>query len=174
MSLYGVHKGVSYGQHERVDELNERIQSRQFSDKPLAPNFSSRPVLSKYSRFPIIDRRAPVETPIQNVGVHNVENNFSPATHNGPPGTYFVNVDVESGLRNQTVALSKGIPQGIYVPNSDSDLYKVNVISRPGPNPHPKLFDSQSSQKFRETNVHLSNIGKEMFHNHTRNQLREL
>ena len=29
MSLYGVPTGVSYGQNERVDELNDRLQSRQ-------------------------------------------------------------------------------------------------------------------------------------------------
>jgi hypothetical protein len=45
--MEGVHVGVSYGQQDRVDELNERIRQRHFSDKPLAPNFSSHPVMTK-------------------------------------------------------------------------------------------------------------------------------
>ena len=62
--MYGTVKGLYYGQNERVEELNQRIQGRQFSDKPLAPNFSSRPAMTRYSRFPIVDHKIPVEEPI--------------------------------------------------------------------------------------------------------------
>jgi len=173
MSLYGVPTGVSYGQNERVDELNDRLQARQFSDKPLAPNFSGRPVQTKHSRFQILDRRAPFQEPIFAMEQHNVETNFSPATHRGPPSTYFTHVDVESGLRNQTVALQKGAIQSVYVPDSTSDLYRVQVPSSStiGPNPHLGLF---ASQTFRETRTATMNnhIGKDVFNNHTRTQLR--
>jgi len=171
MSLYGVPTGVSYGQNERVDELNDRLHARQFSDKPLAPNFSGRPVQTKNSRFQIMDHRAPFQEQILNVEHHNVETNFSPATHRGPPSTFFTNVDVESGLRNQTVALQKGSIQSVYVPDSTSDLYRVNVPTSIGPNPHPELFVSQT---FRETRTMDNNIGKDVFNNHTRTQLRGL
>ena len=171
MSLYGVPTGVSYGQNERVDELNDRLQSRQFSDKPLAPNFSGRPVLTKQSRFQILDRRAPFQEQIISMEPHNVETNFSPATHRGPPSTFFTHVDVESGLRNQTVALQRGSIQSVYVPDSTSDLYKVHVPSSIGPNPHPGLSASQS---FRETRHMNHNIGRDVFNNHTRTQLRGL
>ena len=107
MELYGVPSGILYGQNERVDELNERIQARQFSDRPLAPNFSSRPVLSKYSHFPVVDRRAQSDEKIQQVPLHNVETNFSPATHNGPPCGYYTNIDLESQLRNQSHKVQK-------------------------------------------------------------------
>jgi hypothetical protein len=170
MSLYGVPAGVSYGQNERVDELNDRLQTRQFSDKPLAPNFSGIPVPTKQSRFQIMDRRAPIKEHITAMEEHNVETNFSPATHRGPPSTFFTHVDVESGLRNQTVALQKGCIQSVYVPDSTSDLYKVKVPYSTGPNPHPELFISQT---FRETTrIVGNNIGKDMFNNHTRTQLR--
>ena len=173
MSLYGVPAGVSYGQNERVDELNDRLQSRQFSDKPLAPNFSGRPVETKQSRFQIMDRRAPFQEQIIPMEPHTVETNFSPATHRGPPSTFFTNVDVESGLRNQTVALQRGSIQSVYVPDSTSDLYRVHVPSSTGPNPHPGLFVSQT---FRETRTGTmnNNIGKDVFNNHTRTQLRGL
>lgn len=178
MSLFlHVPTGVSYGQNERVDELNDRLHARQFSDKPLAPNFSGRPVLTKHSRFQILDRRAPFQEPIIPMEPHNVETNFSPATHRGPPLTFFTHVDVESGLRNQTVALQKGSIQSVYVPDSTSDLYRVQVASSSsstiGPNPHPGLFVSQT---FRETRTAAMNgsIGKDVFNNHTRTQLRGL
>ena len=167
--FYGVPTGVSYGQHERVDELNDRLQSRQFSDKPLAPNFSSRPVLTKYSHFQITDRRAPFQESILPIEQHNVETNFSPATHRGPPSAFLSNIDVESGLRNQTVALQKS-NQSVYVPDSSSELYNVRLTPSTGPNPHPGLF--LRDQTFSDLRARNENIGKDMFNNHTRTQLR--
>tara|TARA_E500000331_G_C16994293_1_gene599166 strand:- start:119 stop:649 length:531 start_codon:yes stop_codon:yes gene_type:complete len=173
--LYGVPDGLLIGQHSRVDELNDRIVERQFSDKPLAPNFSPIPTMTKYSHFPALDRKAPTSVSIQPSLEHNVQTNFSPATQNGPPQTYLRNVDMESSLRNQTVALQRGITQGVYVPSSQSDLYKVQVPSKPGPQPHKNLFEKSSfAQTAREQNTQQSSIGKELFYNHTRVQLRGL
>lgn len=173
--LYGVPNGLLVGQHSRVDELNERINSRQFSDKPLAPNFDPRPVMTKYAYFPGLDRRPPSNIPIKSYLDHSVISNFSPATQNGPPTTYFNSIDTESILRNQTVSLQKGTTQGTYVPSSDSDLYKVDVPSKQSHQPHPSLFHHQpinSTQRELKTS-HLP-IGKDTLHNHTRVQLRSL
>ena len=172
--MEGVHVGVSYGQHDRVDELNERIQKRHFSDKPLAPNFSSHPVMTKYSRFQIADRRAPYEEQIRETETHHVGNNFSPATQRGPPSTMMQNIDMESSLRNQTVAYQRNSLQSVWVPDSSSDLYNVRVTPTNGPNPHPSLFNHyQTIQSTpREAIVRGMNIGKDMFNNSTRTQLR--
>ena len=173
--LYGVPDGLLIGQQCRVDELNDRIVERQFSDKPLAPNFSPIPVMTKYAHFPALDRKAPASVPIKSTLEHNVQTNFSPATHNGPPNTYLRNVDLESSLRNQSVALQRGITQGIYVPHSSSDLYKVHVPSKPGPQPNMNLFEKPSfNPTIREQNAQQSSIGKDQFYNHTRVQLRNL
>lgn len=173
--MEGVQVGVIYGQHDRVDELNDRIQNRQFSDKPLAPNFSSRPIGSKYSRYGIVDRRAPYEEYIIQMDVHNLQSNFSPATHRGPPATMLQNIDMESALRNQNVAYQRNAIQSVYVPNSTSELYNVRVPSTPGPNPHPSLFNHPPTQSVqRETDVRNMNIGKDLFNNSTRTQLRAL
>jgi hypothetical protein len=175
MKLYGVPSGALYGQNERVEELNDRLQSRQFPDKPLAPNFSYRPIMTKYSHFPVIDRRATAEEPIEPVPIHNVQTNFNPGTHQGPPNGFFVNVDLESNLRNQNSALQRCAPQGTYVPDSSSDLYRVQVPSTPGPNPHPGLFQAnhETYQTFRQNYLPKS-IGQDTFHNHTRLQLRSI
>lgn len=175
--MYGVQKGICYGQFDRTDELNNRIQERQFSDKPLAPNFSSRPVMSKYSRFPIIERRAPHEEEITSIPRHDVNTNFSPATQNGPPSTYLHNIDIETGLRNQTVSHQRYSLQQTYVPNSNSDLYRVHVYSNAEakPQPHPSLFHHETTEcTNRAKNVRNINIGKGLFNNNTRIQLRSL
>ena len=170
--IYGVPEGISYGQNERVDELNDRIYSRSFSDIPLAPNFEPRPVPTKYSLFPIVNRRTESSIKIQPAITHQVELNFSPATYNGPSAGYFNNIDVETGLRNQTVALQHGANQGVYVPSTHSDLYHVSVPSKPGvPQPHPDLF---SHPKFATTHFHHDKIGSDRFHNYTRTQLRTI
>ena len=175
MELYGVPSGILYGQNERVDELNNRIQSRQFSDKPLAPNFSSRPILSKYSRFPIFGKRENVE--IYPKSVHHVESNFSPATRNGPANGYLSNIDFETNLRNQNARLGNKEDSTMFVPSSKSDLYNVPVpVQRVvETQPHPNLFDFRNDQlhTFRQLNVHPT-IGSDLFNNHTRTQLRSL
>lgn len=173
--LYGVPDGLLIGQQSRVDEINERIGSRQFSDQPLAPNFDPRPVMTKYMKFPALDRIAPASEIIQPSVEHNVHSNFSPATQNGPPNTYFRNIDVETTLRNQTVSLQRGATQGVYVPSSNSDLYRVYVPSTPGPQPHKGLFQQSSfTTNPRSHNIKKQDIGKDAFNNHTRTQLRAL
>ena len=62
--ILGVPVGVYYGQNERVDELNNRMESRQFPDSPLQPNFDPRSVPTKYSKFPIINRRKTMNEPV--------------------------------------------------------------------------------------------------------------
>ena len=173
--IYGVPDGLLIGQQCRVDELNDRIVERQFPDRPLAPNFDPRPVMTRYSKFPALDRIAPTNVPIQSNNLHNGHTNFSPATHHGPPTAYLKNIDIETTLRNQTVALQHGSTQGVYVPSSQSDLYKVNVVGRSGPQPHRGLFEkTQFSKTAREANAEQSSIGKDTFYNHTRVQLRGL
>ena len=170
-SIFGVPQGISYGQHERVDELNDRIYSRSFSDIPLAPNFDPRPVPTKYSLFPIVNRRTEPSVKIQPAITHQVELNFNPATHNAPPAGYFNNIDVETTLRNQTVALQHGAGQGVYIPSTQSDLYKVSVPSGPpgAPQPHPDLF---SRETYQTAILENNRIGADRFHNYTRTQLR--
>lgn len=166
----GIPEGISYGQNDRVDELNDRMQSRYFSDIPLAPNFDPRPIPTKYSLFPIVNRRTESSVKITPEITHHVELNFNPGTDNAPPSGYLQNIDTETVLRNQTVALQHGAYQGVYIPSTQSDLYKVRVPSVPGvPQPHPDLF---SRETFQSIPFHHQKIGADRFHNYTRTQLR--
>ena len=168
----GIIQGFFNGQQDRVDELNRRIQSRQFPDNALRPNFDPRPVPTKYAVFPIIDRRTPASLPIETNYLDDY--GFSPATQNGPAKTYLQNIDVETVLRNQTVALQRGAAQGVFVPSSNSDLYRVS-LPRPSvevSQPFPNLFNSSSFSNPASNVVSNQPIGKSTFFNHTRVQLR--
>ena len=174
--IEGVHRQLIVGQHERLDEINDRIKSRQFSDYPLEPNFSFRPVSTKYSLMPIMAKNsnpAP-HVPLKPQFEHIVEMNFNPATRNGPYKTYARNVDTETVLRNQTMA-AQNASQSVYVPSSDSDLYKTSIVSRPVEQPYRHLFDKPSFVQGVHPNLTNagSNIGKQQFFNSTRTQLRE-
>ena len=172
-SIPGIFPGIIYGQHERVDELNERIYNRFVPDSSLQPNFDTRPISTKYSHFPIINRRKIVSTPLPPHLEYSLNSNFAPVTSKAPVDGYLKNVNVESSLRNQYFAIQKGLGQGMYIPSSTSELYNdsVPVSSQSVKQPHPDLFTrSQLNTEMRNQNM---NIGNDRFFNHTRTQLRE-
>ena len=170
--FYGVPQYLYYGQNERVDELNGRIESRQFSDTPLQPNYDPRPVSTKYAFFPLIDKKIPTNEPLKNYNNFEINNNFSPATRNAPFSGYANNVDAENNLRNQFFALKRGGIQGDFVPQSTSDLYMVSIVSNPTEQPHKQLFSKTQFDNKIHPNIMNSNIGKDVFFNNTRTQLR--
>ena len=169
--INGLPEYLYYGQNERVDELNDRIKTRQFSDSPLQPNFDPRPVPTKYAHFPIINRRKPMNEPVVPYLDYTTVN-FNPGTQRAPPSGFINNVDTETILRNQGFAYQHGADQSTYVPSSNSDLYKISVVSRPSEQPHPDLFLKQQFSGAPHPNLVGANIGQERLFNHTRTQLR--
>lgn len=170
--IHGIPQYVYYGQNERVDELNDRIGSRQFADSPLEPNYDPRPIPTKYSLFPIINRRTPAHEPVNQLPDFNIQTTFNPGTDRSPFSGYASNLDIENSLRNQYFARE---PSGIlnqYIPSSNSDLYRVSVISRPSDQPHPLLFSQKHFSSDIHPNLTNSTVGREQFFNHTRTQLR--
>jgi hypothetical protein len=170
----GIVEGFYCGQQDRVDELNARIQSRFIPDNALRPNYDPRPVSTKYALFPTIDRKTPSEKLstkyLDGLGVTSppTSPSFYPLINNSP---FIRNIDTETILRNQTVAIQNGIGQSVYVPSSNSDLYNTTVISRPSEQPFPDLFVKPTFS----TNIPPianQNIGKSDFFNFTRTQLR--
>lgn len=181
--IIGIPDGISYGQNERVDELNTRIFGRFQPDRQLQPNFSFASVPTKYAHFPIIDRRTPAKIAINNVGVGYSTGEFfvPPMGGRGPVAGFIDQVNTESVLRNQGFALQRGADQAIYVPSSNSDLYKVSVESRPLPidgninsaNSHPELFSRPTFDPSPNPNITAAPaIGRDFFMNNTRTQLR--
>jgi hypothetical protein len=169
----GVVHGCEFGQHERVDELNDRLSSRHFPDIPLEPNYNIRPVPTKYALFPVVNRRQKVAEPLLQYVEHNPYFNFNPASSKSNVKGFQKNVDTETILRNQTIALQHGADQGVYVPSSKSDLYNVSVVSTPGEQTHPLLFTKMEHSNRPHQNL-SNNIGNNTFFNHTRTQLRNM
>ena len=172
--ILGVPVGISYGQNERVDELNERIETRHFPDSPLQPNFDPRSIPTKYSKFPIINRRKSMDEPVIPYLDYNQSVNFNPGTHRAPPSGFLNNIDTETILRNQTFALQRGGEQGVYIPSSQSDLYQVYLPkgSINEPQPHPELFNKMDFKQDLHINLQGNKVGRDRFFNHTRTQLR--
>jgi len=172
--ILGLPQYLYHGQIERVEELNDRLSSRQFPDSPLQPNFDPRPVPTKYSHFPIINRRTPMKEPVIPYLDYYQSVNFNPGTSRAPPSGYINNVEIENKLRNQYFALQHGAEQSVYIPSSNSDLYRITVPqgSLNEPQPHPDLFERPQFDPTPNPNVANSNIGREMLYNHTRTQLR--
>jgi len=174
--MFGLPTGVMYGQNERVDELNDRVQDRQFSDKILKPNLEFRPVPTKYALFPILDRRTPSEVPIKNYSDYNIATTFYPGNSQAPISGFIQNVDTETILRNQCFALQHSSDQRTYVPKSTSDLYHVpKAVGRQEQQPHAKLFEIPSfDNRLHPNMVNAPSIGGDLFNNNTRTQLRNM
>ena len=172
--INGLPEYLYRGQFARTDELNCRLMERNEPQDTLPPNFTPRPVLSKYARFPMMDARMPSTVPIQPNVNYSLETNFTPTVmKNGPVSGFINNVNTESELRNQNYALQKGGGQDVYVPSSDSDLYKVTVPSKPSVQPYPGLFEHVTFNQAPHPNVCGSeHVGKDIFRNNTRTQLR--
>ena len=166
-------KKLYRGQFDRTDELNSRILERNEPENPLAPNFSPRPVMTKYARFPMHDARKAATVPIQSSYNYSLHNEFTPPVAAiGPVSGFINNVCKESELRNQNYALHRGNDEVVYVPSSESDLYKVYIDSKPSEQPHPGLFKHHDlCQKAHPNNIGV-NVGRDRFHNNTRVQLR--
>ena len=164
----GIIQGCYSGQQDRVDELNDRIYARNIPDNNLRPNYDPRPISTKYACFPVIDRKIPSSSSSSSKQYLG-EGGFLPPAINAPTVR---NIDTETILRNQTVALQRGIGQGNYVPSSKSDLYHTTVVSRPSAQPFPGLFTETNVSTTIQPTIANQPIGKSDFFNFTRNQLR--
>jgi hypothetical protein len=155
--LYGVHYGIQIGQHDRVDELNERIVNR-LEPNNMQPNFDPRPVSTKYALFPMADRRV-LETPGRIFG----------------PKTITRDVDTEGTIRGLDHRIYSKDSDAKFIPGLGSDMYKGYVpTDTTVPAEHALLFKKQVFEKSVHPNLMSSQVGLEMFHNHTRTQLRNL
>lgn len=198
-NVIGAVTGLWQGQHERLNELDARLAERHFPDRPLQPNFNFRPVPTKYAYMPIIDRRARPQEPIAHYPQHDIATNLrrtpdakreefeyspetpykgvlggiSPATSNGPVGTYLANIDLETVLQNRHVALQHGADQGVYVPHSSSDLYGFSAVGRQEDMGERAMIFDKYGLATKGSEV-ASMVGNDRFHNNTRTQLRGL
>jgi len=167
--MEGVIEGVYYCNDDRVQELNQRISTRNIPSSALEPAYSIRPVSTKYAYLPILDVRKPSNVEMKKYEKYNSEKIFNPGNAQAPWNGYSLNVDGESKLRNQFFALQK-CEQSNYVPSSKSDLYEVKVDGNNIDQNYPLLFDKQEFDAF---NPNTCNLGSNLFDNCTRQQIKD-
>jgi hypothetical protein len=166
--MFGVVNGAYYTCNEgRVEELSRRIAARNIPSSSLQPAFSMRPVSTKYAIMPILDQRAKATVPIIERPPYDIQKTFNPGTAQAPWSGFASHINDESRLRNQFFALQK-CQQPVYIPSSDSDLYKVTVDNTAEQQPFPGLFEDQKFDKFDPNTV---GVGQNLFNNCTRLQL---
>ena len=144
-------------------ETNDRIYQRFVPSFQPQISLDVRPAQTKYTTMQINDERPHVNTPHDNRKLYNVNNDFLPVAYGAPANTFLTNIDQESILRNQFFALQK-CNQKEYVPSSNSDLYKVEVVGRKENNAHSLLFNQDS---FKSSNSKLNFKDNKMFNNNT-------
>lgn len=152
-------------------ETNTRLYDRNLPSQMLQPYLDVRPVMTKYSYFPIVDPRRKINTPLQQMPVFNPHTTFNPGNATAPWSGFASSINIESELRNQIYAL-QSCSQSVYVPNSNSDLYKYNFHPKPVTQTHELLFEKSSFNSFNP-NPQPDVMGSQMFMNSTRVQMKE-
>ena len=153
------------------DSINNNIFSRNIPSSTLEPHLDMRPVSTKYATMPILDHRVKSNVLLNNRSYYNSEETFNPGNRKPHYSGFAINIDSESGLRNQFFALQKG-DQSRYIPGTNSDMYEnnINFITTNTNLNNELLF---KKQHFSDFNPNLSNnIGHELFNNSTRVQLK--
>jgi len=156
-----------------TNDINRKIYDRNVPSQFLQPYLSVRPVMTKYSLMPIVDPRAPINVPLDQQPVFNVHNVFNPGNTQSPWSGFASNINNESVLRNQVYALQE-CSQSVYVPSSNSDLYKFSFKPDKSANcyqPFPGLF---AKEQFNEFDPNSEDLAHGLFMNHTRQQLKDV
>ena len=155
---------------ERVDDLNNRIYSRNVPSGNIQASINTRPVSTKYSLMPIMDVRAKPTVELDKCNPYNSSETFNPGSSKGPWSGFSSNINDESRLRNQFFAI-QNCEKSLYVPSSQSDLYEVKVVGRNEIQPFNDLFRKPDLAPF---NPNLYNVGYNFFSNNTRQQMKDV
>jgi hypothetical protein len=170
--MFGVVDGVYICNTERTQQLSDRIYERNIPSEPLKPELSPRP---QQTKFTVLGREQPTNPNKRCVEGKSYANYtpskiFNPGNAQAPFYGYATNINTESTLRNQFFAL-QDCDQAKYIPSTHSDLYEVNIVSQPMPQPHPHLFRKDDFDPWQPNKL---GIAKNLFHNHTHQQLKNL
>ena len=156
------------------EQTNTRIYDRNIPSQMLQPYLDVRPVMTKYSHFPIVDPRKELNVKMEQMPTYNSQMIFNPGNSKSPWSGFASNVNLESELRSQVFALQK-CDQSVYVPNSNSDLYKYSYSPHNAKQSqsHSLLFQKESFCDFNP-NPDVKLVGSGIFYNSTRTQVKEI
>lgn len=168
--MSGAINGVYYCQFQGAAQINSGIYDRNLPSSDLQMSYSPRPTPTRYVKMPILDCRMPTTVPCKRVGIYNSERTFNPGT-SAPFSGFAGGIDQESRLQNRFFPLQKSA-QAKFIPDSNSDLYKVTVPGAPSvPMTHKLLF---KEEKFGLADMNTCGLGGQLFNNFTRQQVQNL
>lgn len=161
----GTHiKDVYYCQFERTDELSKRNYDRNLASRQMQPKYLGRPVSNRRTLMPVVDTVKKSSVVKGKFNKYDMTKDFHPGV-GGPYNGYCDNVDVESKLFNRFMTLQK-CGKNSFIPSSNSDLYKTTIQTKTDIN--PKFQYLQKVDEPFKFNPNSCDLGNEMFHNHTR------
>ena len=141
----------------RDNELNVRLNQRNIPTRSLKPNFDFRPQPTKYMDFQVIDNDIGTNVPLMKYSKYG----FNPGDR-GPTDDFLRNIDLETYLRNQYMALQRN-SQAVYVPKLNSDLYN-------NPMNYEKEYTTYTSTQQKQI---CKKLDPNIFHNSTRYYLKK-
>jgi len=143
---------------EYDNKLNKRIEPRLYPSQQLRPLYEVRPVSTKYTFFQTVEERPFTTVPTINYKPYSMDV-FNPGR--GQVDFYMREIDTESKLRNQFMALQKS-NHAVYVPEFTSNLYEYPLTNK--------------TEKYTSTTCTTTeskcNLAPHTFHNVTRMNLR--
>lgn len=167
--------GLKRKEVTHLDHMNRKILDRHFPDMALKPNINVRPSITRCTLFPVLNSTIEPSYDKPMYLDHHLETNFAPCQSNGPVNSSDAHINTENALRGQNIPLHHGNLD--YIPSLESDLYQVQMptpVESAHPQMHPLLFEQPKFHPYHHPNVIANKIGNEMFHNHTRTQLRQI
>ena len=167
MSLhnYGV---VPLKNINRVNELSTKMAARNIPSNDLETRFQPRSVPTKRVLMPVGEEHQPSSVGLRQYPAYEQRFTFNPGT-SAPHSGYAYKIDQESALKNIIFPLQKA-GQSKFIPDSRSDLYDNNYLihtSKPVLIENARLFEKTVTSNTIYPN---SNIGRNLFNNHTRQQ----
>jgi len=144
---------------EYDNELNKRIEPRFYPSQQLRPLYEVRPVSTKYTFFQTVEERPFTSVSTIKYKPYSMDV-FNPGR--GQVDFYMSEIDTESKLRNQFMALQKS-DQSIYVPDFTSNLYEYPLADK---------TEKYSNTTCITTESKCKNLAPNTFDNTTRMNLR--
>ena len=159
---------------DRVDELNGRLNDRQFGTHLLEPVFDPRPVNTKGGLMPVSATHTQPNTEYFSYEMYNPEKMFHSNIKRGTFRKFAENINSESELRNQYFAHQR-CEKKEYIPDSSSDMYNMRVPEKgvaqcEVPHTHPGLFKSERFNNFNPAPHNETQV----FNNNTNQSIKDI
>tara|TARA_B110000046_G_C12995188_1_gene399734 strand:+ start:1469 stop:2014 length:546 start_codon:yes stop_codon:yes gene_type:complete len=163
---------VYYCQLDRNKVLSDRMYKRNIPSVQMGASYFSRPVDTYATVFGMVDNHKQATVKKANFSPYSQKYVFNPGS-SAPYDGYSRNVDTESILNNSFHPLQKCV-QSKYIPGTNSDMFNSSYLvptTKPVEMTNNLLFKEETFYSF---NPNGCNLGHKLFHNHIRQQTKDI